>query len=130
VGERGNPRAEIVGDAFQDLNRIDQLLLRRSADALEAMSDTFQALDVVRHMADRALTELVTLAIHQQFDPAGQTRDRRSQLVCGLTRHARPHAFAIGTRSRLHCVTTRQEQHRQNRDLRHRNHLEPRTSRV
>ena len=102
VRERRHARAEVVRRRARRVSAAStSLLLRRPADALEAVRDALEPLEVAAPCArPRVRPSVVSLALTEQLDPAGEAGERRAELVRRLARHARPDPLALGAAAR------------------------------
>ena len=117
VRERRHARAEVVGDALDELADVDLLASRRPPDALEAMGHTLEPLEVAAPCAStRACASARSPSRSlEQLDPAAEAGERRAELVRRLARHAGPDLLALGAAARAQRVDAREQQQREQR---------------
>src|SRR5688500_3293230 len=103
--QRRHASLEIPRDTLRELRDIDGAFLGRTANALETMRHTLEAIEIAAHVLDRPRGSRVrSRAIGKELDPPGQARERRRELMRRLASHARPDPLAIRAPTRAKHV--------------------------
>src|SRR5690348_1990732 len=117
VRECRHPRPKVLGDAIHQPPNVNRLALRVAADALESMRNAIEALEIGSHVRRRGLRRRLFRALLEELDPAGKTRKRRTQLMRGLSSHARPNQLARRIPANSNDVEAEDEENHSRRHL-------------
>ena len=125
IRERWDARPEVVGHPLHERGNVYLITPWRAPNALEPVRDSIEADEVGAHVGDGGVRPFVGCAIFQQLDPAAEARERCSELVRRLARHARPDALPLGIAAGAHDVDAGEQQDERGGGLQGRNDAEP-----
>jgi hypothetical protein len=72
VRERRHARTKVSADLIDQVSHVDWILARRTSDALEAMRDTLEPIEIATHVRDRLRSKRITFALPEQLEPTAE----------------------------------------------------------
>src|SRR5258708_8493945 len=116
--------SEVVRNAFDERADVDGVSPGLAADTLEAMRHSIEAEEIGAHAGYGGLG-VVRVALLEQLHPTDQARQRCSELVRRLARHARPDTFPLRVAARTYDVHGGEQQHESTCGLERGNYSQP-----